>query len=175
MILLTCAHILRAQPTSLPLSAFSVGYAGQTGSGRAVLAQVGNVAVGSSSGSGKVVRSGFLPGAMRLSGGTVDVPEPLSGVPGEFNLWQNYPNPFNPETRIRFDVPQESRVELTVYDILGRRVATLVSDTKPAGTHNARFDASDVSSGVYFYRLSAEPIKAKGATFHDVKKLVLVR
>jgi hypothetical protein len=79
-------------------------------------------------------------------------------VPGEFALHQNYPNPFNPETQIAFDLPQAGRVELTVYNVLGRRIVTLAGGTFEAGSHSVSWDGRDesgtsVSSGVYFYRL----------------------
>ncbi len=77
------------------------------------------------------------------------------GVPLQFSLHQNYPNPFNPTTQIRFDVPTAGPVKLTVFDVLGREVKTLVNDQREAGYHTASFDASAVSSGVYFYRLTA--------------------
>lgn len=76
-------------------------------------------------------------------------------IPLEFLLRQNYPNPFNPSTTIKYDLPQTSHVSLSVYDVLGREVATLVNEEKSAGTYTVRWDASAVSSGVYFYRLRA--------------------
>ncbi|HKJ30830.1 MAG TPA: T9SS type A sorting domain-containing protein, partial [Balneolales bacterium] len=66
---------------------------------------------------------------------------------------QNYPNPFNPTTRIAFDVPKKSEVSLKVYDMLGRKVATLVNQDKAAGHYTLNFDAQHLSSGVYIYRL----------------------
>jgi hypothetical protein len=159
-ILLAGAEGLRAQSASLPLSAFSAGFAEQSGSGRRVLAQVGNLAVGRSSGSGKAVSSGFLPGAVRLAGGTVDVPEPGPLVPWEFGLSQNYPNPFNPSTRIRFQIVEQGDVTLKVYDLLGREVRTLVDENLSPGSHETVFDATELASGVYFYRLKAGKLTA---------------
>lgn len=77
-------------------------------------------------------------------------------VPEGFTLAQNYPNPFNPATRIGFHLPQAQHVTLTVYDLLGRPVATLAEGFKPAGPHEAVFDARRLPSGVYIYRLEAE-------------------
>ncbi|GEM_PF-2447143 len=79
----------------------------------------------------------------------------LSDVPTEFSLWQNYPNPFNPSTQIRFDLPESAHVRLDVYNSLGQRVATLVNETKSAGSHEIGFDAGSLSSGHYLYRLEA--------------------
>lgn len=73
--------------------------------------------------------------------------------PEKISLAQNYPNPFNPSTNIDFSIPQTSHVELTVFDILGKKVATLINNRMSAGNHTIRFDASRLSSGVYFYRL----------------------
>jgi hypothetical protein len=76
-------------------------------------------------------------------------------VPGEFRLEQNYPNPFNPSTTIRFQLTRASNVDLAIYNVLGQRVATLFHGEKSGGIYAVRFDASDISSGVYFCRLQA--------------------
>ena len=83
-----------------------------------------------------------------------------AGLPTEFALEQNYPNPFNPETNIRFDLPADGRVELTVFNVLGRKVKSLIDDHLPAGSHIVTWDGRDdsdqpVASGVYLYRLVA--------------------
>ena len=75
-------------------------------------------------------------------------------VPAEFTLEQNYPNPFNPSTKIGFSVPFRAKVRLDVYDILGRRVAELINEEKPAGRYEVDFVANNLSSGVYIYQLS---------------------
>jgi hypothetical protein len=89
-------------------------------------------------------------------------------IPASYNLSQNYPNPFNPVTMIKFALPKASFVKLKVYDILGREVANLVNDFKSAGTYIVDFDASALSSGVYFYRLETEK-------YTDVKKMVVLK
>ena len=89
-------------------------------------------------------------------------------LPGSFALRQNYPNPFNPSTTIRFDVPQEGRVRLIVYDLLGREIRTLVNGPVKPGYYEMKFDARDLPSGVYFCRMEA-------GSFSQVKKMVLVR
>jgi len=76
-------------------------------------------------------------------------------VADRMTLHQNYPNPFNPVTTIRYSVPSEAHVDLVVYDVLGQRVATLVSETVHAGSHEVHFDATRLSSGTYIYRLEA--------------------
>ncbi len=92
-------------------------------------------------------------------------------VPDKFALYQNYPNPFNPVTKIRFDIPSKensSNVKLIVYDISGRQVASLLNENKQPGTYEVDWDASNYSSGVYFYKLSA-------GDFTETKKAVLVK
>lgn len=78
-----------------------------------------------------------------------------SEVPDEVSLEQNYPNPFNPSTVIKYTLPESIDVTLAVYDMIGRRIATLVDSRQNAGAHHVSFDASNISSGVYFYRLTA--------------------
>jgi len=90
------------------------------------------------------------------------------GIPKHYSLSQNYPNPFNPTTIIQYDVPIRSQAVLAVYDVLGRKVATLVDGEKLPGHYQITFDASSLSSGVYFYRLDA-------GTYHDTKKLLLLK
>lgn len=79
----------------------------------------------------------------------------MSMHPKEFSLLQNFPNPFNPETKISFDLPKESQVKIKVYDMLGREIATLLDEIKPAGRHFVQFDGAKFSNGVYVYRMDA--------------------
>lgn len=90
------------------------------------------------------------------------------GLPEDFRLSQNYPNPFNPTTRIEFEMPVSGIVTLAVYDLLGRQVALLANENYSAGTHNIAFDASELASGVYMYRLNVA-----GQTF--TRKMTLVK
>ena len=90
------------------------------------------------------------------------------GVPMEFSLAQNYPNPFNPSTSIEYSVPSNEFVTLKVYDVLGNTVSTLVNETKEAGKYNVSFDASNLTSGIYFYSINA-------GGFTQVKKMMLVK
>jgi hypothetical protein len=94
--------------------------------------------------------------------------EPEQELPRSWSLAQNYPNPFNPATQIRYSVPVGGPVRLTIYNLLGQVVATLVDEVQPAGTYTARFDATHLASGVYVYRLST-------GTFTDVKKMMLLK
>jgi hypothetical protein len=97
------------------------------------------------------------------------VTESASALPISFSLNQNYPNPFNPSTRIRFDLPRESFVTLYVYDLLGRKVSTLVEEIRSAGMHTVSFDASTLPTGVYVYTIQA------GGIFNATKTMVLIK
>jgi len=89
-------------------------------------------------------------------------------LPEAFCLRQNYPNPFNPTTAICYQLPAISQVDLSIYNTLGQKVATLVSENQPAGYYTVHWDASGLASGVYFYRLEA-------GEFVQTKKMILVR
>ncbi len=89
-------------------------------------------------------------------------------LPGVFSLEQNYPNPFNPSTRIKYSIPSDGFVTLKVYDILGNEVSTLVNEFKQAGTFDVTFDGSNLSSGVYYYRLTSDEMTT-------TKKLMLTK
>jgi mannose/cellobiose epimerase-like protein (N-acyl-D-glucosamine 2-epimerase family) len=91
----------------------------------------------------------------------------------DFQLYQNYPNPFNPVTTISFSIPYRSRVSLSVYDILGKEVASLVNDEKDPGTYNVRFSGNNLASGVYVYRL--ESTSGKYGTAVQSRKLLLLK
>jgi hypothetical protein len=92
----------------------------------------------------------------------------ITELPKVFSLAQNYPNPFNPVTSIKYTVPKQSLVKLVIYDIIGREVATLVNEVKTPGNYAVSFDASNYSSGVYFYRMES-------GDFTNVKKMVLIK
>ena len=87
-------------------------------------------------------------------GGVTDV-EQISGLPENFSLQQNYPNPFNPSTLIEYSIPEQSFVDLKVYDILGNEVATLVNEEQSAGTYRADFTSDNLASGLYVAQLRA--------------------
>jgi hypothetical protein len=94
--------------------------------------------------------------------------QPGSELPARFALFQNYPNPFNPSTKIRYELPSAVPVVLKVYNMLGQELATLVNENKPAGVYTVEFNANNLASGVYFYRLHA-------GGFVETKKLLLMR
>ncbi len=88
--------------------------------------------------------------------------------PKAFALEQNYPNPFNPTTTVRFAIPRNEHVTLKVYDLLGREMATLVDEVQGSGFKSIEFDAAQLASGVYIYRLTA-------GSFSSSKKLMVVK
>jgi hypothetical protein len=107
--------------------------------------------------------------SITLTRGVVTSNEVINGIPAEFALQQNYPNPFNPSTNINFALPQASNVTLTVYDMLGRKVATLIDGEQlQAANHSVRFNASALASGMYIYRIEA-------GSFVSTRKMMLIK
>lgn len=109
---------------------------------------------------------GFEPQAIKLR----DIISGISGseLVSEFKLYSNYPNPFNPSTVIQFDLPKAGLVNLKVFDILGREVATLINEEKQPGIYKVKFDAESLSSGVYVYRIVT-------GDFIQTRKMILLR
>ncbi len=114
-----------------------------------------------------IIQGGTLQAISETTLVNVRMPEPEE-KPSEFALWQNYPNPFNPTTTIKFDLPQSTEVRLIVFDLLGREVSALVNERREAGYHQVTFNASGLSSGIYFYTLHA-------GDFMQTRKLLLLR
>jgi hypothetical protein len=94
--------------------------------------------------------------------------EDIEIIPTTYSLSQNYPNPFNPTTTIKYDLPKDSWVSLKVYTILGQKAAALIDKEMSAGSYSFDFDASNLSNGIYFYRLDA-------GTFSMTKKMILLK
>jgi hypothetical protein len=94
--------------------------------------------------------------------------EKIDDLPKDFYLSNNYPNPFNPTTRINYSLSKSVNVSLKVYDVLGREVRTLVQGAQNPGSYTVIFDASDLSSGVYFYRLEA-------GNYSETKQMLLMK
>ncbi len=117
-------------------------------------------------------QSGFQPKAMLITKSfdytLIGINTISAEIPSSFNLQQNYPNPFNPVTKIKFSLNKQSAVKLVVFDILGREVETLVNSKLTAGTYETEFNGSKLSSGIYFYRISAED-------FAETRKMMLVK
>lgn len=102
------------------------------------------------------------------TGGLANINQISSEIPNEFMLYPNFPNPFNPTTKIRFDVRNYTFVKLEIFDMLGRNVSTLINKRLQPGTYELSYDMSDLNSGVYFYKLSAE-------SFSKTMKMLLLK
>jgi hypothetical protein len=120
----------------------------------------------------RIVPTGELPPPPPIDGGIV---KPTKDMPKEFALEQNYPNPFNPTTIFQFSLPTDSKVSLTICNILGQRIATLVDGLQSAGYKSINWNASSVASGLYFYRIEATSVTNPAKTFTQVKKMALVK
>jgi hypothetical protein len=130
------------------------------------LAVVGNeVVVGGGFTSAGGVSANYVA---RWNSGTSRVEQLSPTAPKTFLLEQNYPNPFNPSTTISYQLPVASEVKLEVYDVLGKKIATLVNERQSAGSYQVVWNASGLSSGTYFYRLQA-------GTFVETKKMIMVK
>ena len=101
-----------------------------------------------------------------------DVKEQAKTIPEKYFLSQNYPNPFNPTTIINYSIPVNGFVSLNVFNVLAQKVADLVNDKEPAGNYEISFDAQDLTSGIYFYRLS---VISKAKSFTKTKKMILLK
>lgn len=102
------------------------------------------------------------------NGGMVTGVEEENNLLTDFALYQNYPNPFNPTTTINFSIPVETKVELIIYDNIGREIETLLSELKPAGSYTINFNADNLSSGIYF-------VKMVSSAFSETKKMILLK
>lgn len=96
-------------------------------------------------------------------------------IPKEFTLYQNYPNPFNPVTNIKFDLPYDSKVNLIVYDVIGKEINKIFdNEFKKAGSHIVEFNAVNIASGVYFYKIAVDAFEGR-SNFIDIKKMIIVK
>ena len=157
---------LKAQ-FKLERSVFGSGGGMNTSDNNSLIGTFGQTFIGVSENTVNEVYSGFWyvnQTLVGISDGQV--------IPKKFEIFQNYPNPFNPTTTIKYSVPigvnSHSPLQLKVYDILGREIAALVNETKAPGNYEINFNASNLASGVYFYRLQA-------GSFIQVKKMILMK
>jgi len=109
----------------------------------------------------------------------VEVSNEPQPVPASFSLEQNFPNPFNPSTTLRFDIRKRSIATVSVYDLLGQKIETLVSEALPAGSYtavwNGTANGSAASSGVYVVHMTAVSLDGKGETYSSIRKIVLAK
>lgn len=123
--------------------------------------------------SGKIIGSDMSKGLFVIKtniSALTEVTNNTSNIPAEYKLSQNYPNPFNPATKISYSIPKNSFVSIKVFDLLGREVATLLNENKPAGEYSINFNSSkfNLSSGIYLYKINA-------GDFSDTKKMILIK
>jgi hypothetical protein len=174
-----CSASVHAQSSIIAWSALDAGVA-VAGTGNSYVTSVlGQSFTGASSTGNSGIRSGFLayPFLPAVSSGVQAAGD--QGTPKQYELRQNYPNPFNPSTTIQFALPHASGVLLTVYNVLGQEVARLVDEVRPAGYHTVVWNGkngagSSVSSGVYFFRISAQDVNGSG-NFSQLKKMILLK
>jgi hypothetical protein len=152
-----------SQGTKVTWYSFNMGFANSTGSNTLLKSAVGQSFVGSSKIAGMEVLSGFFADTLFRSK-LVSVSD-ANEMP---TVYENYPNPFNPTTVIKYDLPNSQRVVLKIFNILGQETATLIDEVQEAGFKSVEWSANNVSSGVYFYKLTA-------GDFVEIKKMLLVR
>jgi photosystem II stability/assembly factor-like uncharacterized protein len=102
------------------------------------------------------------------NGGLTSITKNNNQLPDKYALYQNYPNPFNPETKIIFQTSESADVKLTIFDILGRKISTLVNERLTSGTYEVAWDASNYPSGIYYYRLETNG-------YHETRKMILLK
>ena len=117
--------------------------------------------------SGKILKT--------TNGGLTYTGQISTTVPKNYELRQNFPNPFNPSTIISFQLPRNGNVSIKIYDVNGREVQTLVNESMNAGSYEVSFDATGLSSGVYYYRLEVRNSSSTSNVFSDTKRMMYLR
>ena len=162
-----CTYSPAVAQNSILHSTFSNGTARiiAADSSNSIRGTLGQTLIGISADSTYIHRAGFYYKVSDL----LTIVEPAKDeLPLKFRLDQNYPNPFNPRTTIQFAIPTALEVRITVYDLVGRRIAVLTEDTFTAGTYKVIFDAGNLPSGVYLYQI-------KAGQFIQTKRLLLLK
>ena len=137
------------------------------GSDLKINATVGSTISGVSQSNGFMIRGNSNNCYFLLSNSDINIPE-VKTVPVRYSLDQNYPNPFNPTTVIKYSIPNEGMVIISIYNMLGQKVSVLVNEKKSPGTYEATWDAGRFSSGVYIYYLTS-------GSYSNSKKLMLLK
>jgi hypothetical protein len=150
---------------SVGWSFFPTGFGVSQSASTSLISSVGEPFVGFSQISSASIRSGSLFRNIVIVTG---LRESNNQLPLEYALYQNYPNPFNPSTTVRYDLPRATFVTLTIFDVLGRQISTIVEEKKPAGTYQVNVYLPNLPSGVYFYRIQAHD-------YVKTKKFILLR
>ena len=165
-VLLILAGVASGQTLAARWFSFDGGFDAGRSQGLQLRSVLGQAFPGSSAQGNLRIASGFL--ADTLLQGTVTGISGKPTVPQHFALEQNYPNPFNPTSTIRYTIPEAEHVSLKLYNLLGQEVITLVDKNQPPGEYSVSLNATNLSSGVYLYRLVA-------GDFRDQRKLMVLK
>lgn len=147
-----------SQNSQVGWSSLNMGYAEPRSGNTLIKSIAGQSFVGTARQSSTQVISGFFADTLFRS--TIVEVKDEDEMPACFSLWQNYPNPFNPVTTIHVELPKESHIAIKVFNVLGQEVMTLLNEDKPAGKYDIHLDASQLSCGVYIYRLISNDYNA---------------
>lgn len=167
-----------AQTSQITWSVFSTGYGESSSINNTVKSIVGEPLIGTSSNELSGIYTGFFSNTAAMGILTEVKKDDVSEIPSSFGLSQNYPNPFNPSTNIKFSLPEQSSIKIVIYDLLGRKVKTLINDIRPEGVFTIRWSGENefnvnVSSGIYFYSLYA--VGADNKKYTGFKKMILLK
>jgi hypothetical protein len=172
-ILIICTSLTFGQNYRVDAYSFSSGFG---------ISETNNIKVNNSLGQSFVGKtdngnSSIISGALSYSGlgGFTDVEDKKINLPDAFELRQNYPNPFNPSTKIEYDIPQNSFVEIKVYDVTGRELNVLVKEEQTAGNYIIEWKPEGIGSGIYFCRITAFPSKEHTGGFLSVRKMIYLK
>ncbi len=168
---------LSAQNSQVSWSSFSSGFGESVSTNSILKSNIGDQLAGTGANTGSIISSGFFSNtifSIIITGKNNED----SNIPSSFELYQNYPNPFNPSTNIKFSLPEQSIVKIIIYDLLGRRIKTLLEEVHPAGNITVQWNGENefnakVSSGIYFYSLNALGIDNN--KFTSFKKMILLK
>ncbi len=138
-----------------------------------IVGTVGQPVIGIAKNGTNHLASGFWSLPINLITSVEEIPSAV--VPREFRLDQNFPNPFNPSTTIQFALPKNADVTVKLFDLLGREVATLVDEEFAPGEYKLLFEAGELASGVYFYRIVGKTTSGTAERFVSTKKLTLLK
>jgi hypothetical protein len=170
LFVLILVKLASAQQAELSRSVFATGGNVMGNENYRIGSTVGQIVIGEMGGPGAIVSAGFWYSDIEI---TTSVENNTVQVPEVFRLNQNYPNPFNPSTTISFSIAKSAKVNLTLFDLLGRKVITLRDERMQPGEYQFTFEAEDLASGVYFYRLFATDVDSKNHIF--TRKLTLIK
>ncbi len=172
LLLLLIASVTLGQ-TQIPISVVSSGGEKSSSSSFILISTVGEPFIGKTTNSLNQHNMGFW--YVYKQSAITDLQKEDKTIPTVFKLEQNYPNPFNPSTVIKFGIPERSNVLIKIYDILGEEVTTLVNEELGAGWYERSFNASELSSGVYIYRIQASQKGGQAGNFISTKKMLLLK